>query len=245
MENWVPNQETQIDDEDLFVDNTQVEGTSQATKPKKRKYVQRAACWADYDVIHIDKLGIANAKSVELCSKSNPVETVLLNKKKALLNLFVVGELLFKFVENELFIELTNAFNGKVVLPCRTTISNRVTDYYLEEKAKLFKFFSNPLSNVHLTTDCWISSCQRSSYMVVTAHFIDEDWVMHKRIINFKSLDSHKGEDIGCTLLTCLQEWGITNCMQKVVKYIRNSTQRIQRFKECMKELNVESKKFV
>ena len=49
--------------------------------------------------------------------------------------------------------------------------------------------------------------------MVVTAHFIDEDWVMHKRIINFKSLDSHKGEDIGRTLLTCLQEWGINNVM--------------------------------
>nr|KAJ0185817.1 hypothetical protein LSAT_V11C900503420 [Lactuca sativa] len=31
----------------------------------------------------------------------------------------------------------------------------------------------------------------------------------------------------------------------KVVKYIRNSTQRIQRFKECSKELNVESKKFL
>nr|KAJ0226816.1 hypothetical protein LSAT_V11C100042980 [Lactuca sativa] len=138
-----------------------------------------------------------------------------------------IGELPFKFVENESFIEYTNALNGKVVLPCRTTISNRVTDYFLEEKAKLFKFFSNPLSNVHLTTDCWTGSCQRSSYMEVMTHFIDE------------------GEDIGRTLLTCLQEWGINNCMQKAVKYIRNSTQRIQRFKECMKELNVEPKKFL
>ncbi|CAI9303175.1 unnamed protein product [Lactuca saligna] len=139
--------------------------------------------------------------------------------------------------------------------------------------------------------------------MVVTAHFIDKDWVMHKRVINFKSLDSHRGEDIGRTLLPCLEECGINNvmtitvdnailndkaieflmkklrnlydggkqlhvrcmahilnlivkdgfdehqssikCMQKAVRYIRNSTQRIQRFKECMKELNVESKKFL
>ncbi|CAI9261753.1 unnamed protein product [Lactuca saligna] len=102
-----------------------------------------------------------------------------------------VGELLFKFVENETFIEYTNALNEKVVLPCRTTISKRVADYYVEEKAKLNKFFSNPLMNVHLTTDCWTSSCQQSSYMVITAHFIDKDWVMHKRVINFKSLDSH------------------------------------------------------
>nr|KAJ0205669.1 hypothetical protein LSAT_V11C500291300 [Lactuca sativa] len=52
MENWVPNQETQLN---VFVDNTQVEGTSQATKPKRRKYAQRAACWNNYDVVHIDK----------------------------------------------------------------------------------------------------------------------------------------------------------------------------------------------
>nr|KAJ0206386.1 hypothetical protein LSAT_V11C500283860 [Lactuca sativa] len=74
MENWVPNQETQIDDEDVFVDNTQVEGTSQATKPKKRKYAQRATCWNNYD------LDIANAKNVELCSKLNLTQTVRLMK---------------------------------------------------------------------------------------------------------------------------------------------------------------------
>ncbi|CAI9261754.1 unnamed protein product [Lactuca saligna] len=32
-------------------------------------------------------------------------------------------------------------------------------------------------------------------------------------------------------------------CIQKAVRNIRNSTQQIQMFKECMKELNVESKK--
>nr|KAJ0195633.1 hypothetical protein LSAT_V11C700382370 [Lactuca sativa] len=103
----------------------------------------------------------------------------------------IIGELSFKFVENESFIEYKNALNEKVVLPYRTIISNKVTDYFVEEKAKLFT----------------------SSYIVVTTHFIDEDWVMHKRIIKFKSLDSHKGEDIGLTLLTCLQEYGINNVM--------------------------------
>ena len=52
----------QIDDEDVFVDNTQVEGTSQATNPKKRKYAQRAACWNDYDVLYIDKVRHSKCK---------------------------------------------------------------------------------------------------------------------------------------------------------------------------------------
>nr|KAJ0188087.1 hypothetical protein LSAT_V11C900498760 [Lactuca sativa] len=165
------------------------------------------------------KLDIENAKSVTCCSKPNLEETgensIRTRKhdekriiiKKTLLNLFVVGELPFKFVDNESCIEYTNALNGKVVLLCRATISNRVIDYFLEENA------NNPPSNVHLTTDYWTGSCQRSSYMVVTTNFIDEDWVMHKRIINFKSLDSHKGEDTRRTLLTCLQELGINDVL--------------------------------
>nr|KAJ0211944.1 hypothetical protein LSAT_V11C400220900 [Lactuca sativa] len=71
----------------------------------------------------------------------------------------LIGELPFEFVENETFIEYTNALNGKVVLLCRSTISKRVVDYYVEEKAKLYKFFSNHLSNVHLITNFWTSSC--------------------------------------------------------------------------------------
>ncbi|KAJ9556771.1 hypothetical protein OSB04_011385 [Centaurea solstitialis] len=46
--------------------------------------------------------------------------------KKATLNLFVVGELPFKFVENEAFVEYTNALNGRVTLPSRHTVSRDV-----------------------------------------------------------------------------------------------------------------------
>nr|KAJ0188773.1 hypothetical protein LSAT_V11C900464680 [Lactuca sativa] len=250
--------------------------------------------------LRLTTFNIANANGVTSCSKLSPMKT-LENYRQV--NVLKTGFLVEPFVENETFIEYTNALNGKVVLPCRTTVSKRVVDYYVEEKSKLNKFFSNPITNVHLTTDCWKSSCQRSSYMVVTTHFVDKDWVMHKRVIKFKSLNSHRGEDIGRMLLTCLEEWGINNvmtitvdnatsndkaieflmkklsnlydegkqlhvrcmdhilsliikdgfdehqssikCIQKAVRYIRNSTQWIQRFKECMKELNVESKKFL
>jgi len=139
--------------------------------------------------------------------------------------------------------------------------------------------------------------------MVVMTHFIDENWEMHKRIINFREIDSHKGEDIGRELLDCIHGWGIKNimsmtvynatpndkaieflvkklpnlydggkhfhircmahilnlivrdglkfqnyhveCVQRAIRYIRHSTQRISNFKKAMKDCGLEKKKFL
>ncbi|CAI9288964.1 unnamed protein product [Lactuca saligna] len=43
--------------------------------------------------------------------------------KRALLCLFTIGELSFKYVEHEAFIEYTNVLNSRVILPSRHKIS--------------------------------------------------------------------------------------------------------------------------
>ena len=55
----------------------------------------------------------------------------------ALLGLFTIGELPFKFIENEAFIEFVNALNGRVKLPSRHKISRDVVSFYLMERQKL------------------------------------------------------------------------------------------------------------
>ncbi|KAL4562445.1 hypothetical protein LXL04_034650 [Taraxacum kok-saghyz] len=193
--------------------------------------------------------------------------------------------------------------NGRVILPSRHKISGDIGQIYLDERKKLLNYLSNPNTATHLTTDTWTSSCQKKNYMVVTAHFIDDDWVMHKRVINFREVDTHKGEDIGRELLACIHEWGMKNvmtmtvdnakcndvaiqflvkklptvfdngkqfhircmahiinlivkvglkyqnyhveCVQKAVKYIRGSTQRIKKFKKAMKDIGLDKKTFL
>nr|KAJ0201720.1 hypothetical protein LSAT_V11C600324670 [Lactuca sativa] len=135
----------------------------------------------------------------------------------ALLGLFTIGELPFKFIENEAFIEFVNALNGRVKLPSRHKISRDVVSFYLMEKQKLYKHLSNPKTAIHLTTDTWTSSCQKINYMVVTAHFITEDFVMHKRVVNFREVDTHKAEDMARELLICINEWGMKNVMTMTV----------------------------
>ncbi|KAA0034808.1 putative transposase [Cucumis melo var. makuwa] len=45
--------------------------------------------------------------------------------------------------------------------------------------------------------------------MVLTAHFIDDDWNLHKRILNFCQVANHKGDTIGRAIEKCLEGWGI------------------------------------
>ena len=45
--------------------------------------------------------------------------------------------------------------------------------------------------------------------MCLTAHYIDYDWNLQKKIINFCQVISQKGENIGKAIELCLLEWGI------------------------------------
>ncbi|TYK09610.1 putative transposase [Cucumis melo var. makuwa] len=45
--------------------------------------------------------------------------------------------------------------------------------------------------------------------MVLMAHFIDDDWNLHKRILNFCQVANHKGDTIGRAIEKCLEGWGI------------------------------------
>ncbi|KAM3235428.1 hypothetical protein P3L10_015464 [Capsicum annuum] len=45
--------------------------------------------------------------------------------------------------------------------------------------------------------------------MCITAHWIDSKWIMHKRIINFCPITSHRGEDMANEISKCLRDWSI------------------------------------
>lgn len=49
---------------------------------------------------------------------------------------------------------------------------------------------------VCLTTDIWTST-QNLSYMSLTVHFMDNEWKMHKKIINFCQITGNSGHMIG------------------------------------------------
>ncbi|KAG6667256.1 hypothetical protein CIPAW_01G089100 [Carya illinoinensis] len=86
---------------------------------------------------------------------------------------------------------------------------------YENEKTKLRALLKH-VNKVHITTDMW-TSCQKLSYMVVTCHFIDSDWHLQRRVLNFCNVPPpHTGLLIADALEKCFQNWGIENKISSI-----------------------------
>ncbi|KAL2902339.1 Zinc finger BED domain-containing protein RICESLEEPER 3 [Bienertia sinuspersici] len=100
--------------------------------------------------------------------------------RRALAKMVIVDDLPFMFVEREGFRSFCKSLNQRFVVPSRTTITRDCYNLFIEERKKLKNYFKQLSSRVCLTTDTWTSG-QNLSYMCLTAHFIDDDWKLHKK----------------------------------------------------------------
>jgi hypothetical protein len=82
----------------------------------------------------------------------------------------------FNFMEHEIFNKFMKACTPHWKKISRTTVKNDCINTYNIEKKKL-KALICGLDKVNIITDMWTST-QRVSYMVVTCHFIDSNWVL-------------------------------------------------------------------
>ncbi|KAH9782477.1 BED-type domain-containing protein [Citrus sinensis] len=128
--------------------------------------------------------------------------------RRAVTKMIIMGELPLSFVDNKGFRHFCSVAIPQFVMPSRRTIGRDVMELFLEEKAMLKSLICNNKQRVSLTTDLW-TSVQNMSYMVITAHFIDSDWCLDRRIISFSAIEDHRGKSIGKKIVACLQDWGI------------------------------------
>ena len=91
---------------------------------------------------------------------------------------------------------------------------------------------------ISLTTDTW-TSIQNLSYICLTAHFIDSQWNMHKRILNFCVIKSHRGVNIGNAIEFCLNEWGLKKLMCCTVDNASNNDIAMERLRKKLVKRNV------
>ena len=99
----------------------------------------------------------------------------------ALAKMIVIDELPFMFVEQEGFRLFYSIAYPKLVIPSCITAARDVMELYKDEKEKLKSYLKNNSQRVSLTTDTWIS-IQQVNYIVLAAHFIEDEWKSQKRI---------------------------------------------------------------
>lgn len=114
-----------------------------------------------------------------------------------------------RIVEHEKLRKLHLYLNPQVQTICKKTILR----YCMEEHKRLKLTLSSKLHSINsricFTCDCWTAITKRG-YLTLTAHYIDDDWVLRSNIINFRYFPPpHRGSDIYAFVLGLLKEWGL------------------------------------
>ncbi|KAK9690066.1 hypothetical protein RND81_09G102300 [Saponaria officinalis] len=101
--------------------------------------------------------------------------------------------------------------NPDVKFFVRNTIKADILKMYGMEKQKLILLLKKACGRISLTSDCW-TFVTTDGYISLIAHFIDENWHLQKRVLNFSFLPPpHSGVAMSVKVTTLLKEWGIEN----------------------------------
>ncbi|KAF7143020.1 hypothetical protein RHSIM_Rhsim05G0158300 [Rhododendron simsii] len=191
--------------------------TPKGPNPKKDRY--RSPAWDHFEkIIEGEDTWETNMDNQTFHSKStgggggggvDVVTSVFSFKecKRALAEMVIIDELPFRFVEGIGFRKFCKVMQPKFTpVPSRQTITREVVAIKDYERGKLKKLLKG--RRICLTTDTW-TSIQNLNYMCLTAHFIDDDWKLQKRILNFCQIEDHKGATIGKKIESLLLEWNV------------------------------------
>ncbi|KAJ7951914.1 zinc finger BED domain-containing protein DAYSLEEPER-like [Quillaja saponaria] len=87
------------------------------------------------------------------------------------------------------------------------TIEENCVAMYLGLKQNLLNVISGIPGRVSLTLDIWTSN-QTLGYVFLRGHFIDNDWNLHKPILNVVMVQSPDSDDsVNQSIVTCLSDW--------------------------------------
>ena len=91
----------------------------------------------------------------------------------------------------------------------RQTATRKMMKRYALRKKELMDYFQkNDKIQVSICSDIWSDHWQNHSYMGVTCHWIEDRFVLHKRVLAFRVFDEpHIARNISHVILSILQEY--------------------------------------
>lgn len=155
-------------------------------------------CHLDKCTIYLNKLARAKAQGTldfPSCDGSmlvHPSEYDHDHTKLLIARMIIQHDYPFRIVEHKGFNTLMKWMNSSYEFIGRKTIKNECMKVYEFEKDQLKKSLREAES-ISLTMDMWTSN-QNIQYMCLVAHYIDVDWVLQCRVLNFIEVDQLNGK---------------------------------------------------
>ncbi|KAL4278994.1 hypothetical protein GQ457_03G009590 [Hibiscus cannabinus] len=103
--------------------------------------------------------------------------------RRELSKLIVVHEYPLSTVDHAQFRKYCSSLQPLFEMPSRSTIKRGILKMFKEGKMKIMSNLEANEGRITITTDMWTADHQNKGYMVVTAHYIDNLWILQKRII--------------------------------------------------------------
>jgi hypothetical protein len=118
-------------------------------------------------------------------------------------------DLPFEYVEYDGVREMMQYLRSDVPLISRNIVKADLIKMHLREKQRVKSMLNVCPGRICLTSDLW-TSLTTDGYMCLTAHFIDKNWVLTKKVLNFSLMPSPHNDISVCErMYNLLQEWGI------------------------------------
>ncbi|XP_052117558.1 zinc finger BED domain-containing protein RICESLEEPER 2-like [Arachis duranensis] len=166
--------------------------------------------------------------------------------RKKLAQAIAKHDLAFSFVEYEGIRDWINYISPTIIMPSRNTLVSDLQMIYSTEKEKLRQKMSRIPNRICLISDVWTASTTEG-YICLTAHFVDENWRLVSKILNFcRMIPPHTGTDMEAVLFNSLKQWGLKVAagalfkIRESVKYVKASDGRMMKFKDCVQQAEIE-----
>ncbi|CAK9164895.1 unnamed protein product [Ilex paraguariensis] len=123
--------------------------------------------------------------------------------------MIILHEYPLYIVEQPGFIALVRTLQPQYNMVSINTIEEDCVSLYLREKQSLFNLLVGIPGRVSLTLDLWTSD-KSLGYVILTGHFIDINWKLHRRILNVIMLPFPESEAaFSYAVVACLTDWSL------------------------------------
>ncbi|KAL5575560.1 hypothetical protein UlMin_017259 [Ulmus minor] len=121
--------------------------------------------------------------------------------------MIILHEYPLNIVEQPGFVNFIRTLQPHFVMSSFDIVQGDCVNMYRQEKHNLSNLVSGVHGRVSLALDLWISN-QTLGYVLLTGHFIDGDWNLHRRILNVVMVPSPDSTDSLIKAIgTCLSDW--------------------------------------